>query len=148
MKNKTIPQKYIVDLKAKTDIVELIEKYVPLAKRGRNLSGLCPFHSEKTPSFSVSPEKQTFHCFGCGKSGDVIDFIMEHEHLSYVDAVRLLAERAKLPIPDVNTNDPTYRKREAMLQINRDAALIKESTEWWNKEDIVVDDITVVVVFF
>lgn len=122
MEKRAIPSEYISELKAKTDIVEVIGNDTPLTRRGGKLFGLCPFHSEKTPSFSVSPEKQMFHCFGCGKSGDVIDFIMEREHLPYVDAVRMLAERAKLPIPDVNTNDPTYRKRETMLQINRDAA--------------------------
>ena len=117
MEKRAIPSEYISELKAKTDIVEVIGNDTPLTRRGGKLFGLCPFHSEKTPSFSVSPEKQMFHCFGCGKSGDVIDFIMEREHLPYVDAVRMLAERAKLPIPDVNTNDPTYRKRETMLQI-------------------------------
>ena len=75
-----IPERFLDELIARTDIVDLVGEYVRLTKKGRNYWGLCPFHSEKTPSFSVSPDKQIYHCFGCGKGGGVINFIMEIEN--------------------------------------------------------------------
>ena len=90
-------------------------------KSGSNLFGLCPFHSEKTPSFSVSPDKQIYHCFGCGKGGGVISFIMEIENLSFPEAVAFLARRANMPLPE-QENDRESRKRSRMLALNRDAA--------------------------
>ena len=96
--------------------------YVRLTKRsGANLFGLCPFHSEKTPSFSVSPEKQIYHCFGCGKGGGVINFIMEIEGLSFREAVQFLAKRVGMEVPD-ERGDTESRKRERMLALNKDAA--------------------------
>ena len=87
-----IPEKFIQDLVDRSDIVDVVSGYVRLSKRsGANMFGLCPFHSEKTPSFSVSPDKQIYHCFGCGKGGGVISFIMEIENLSYPEAVAFLA---------------------------------------------------------
>jgi len=94
-----IPQGFIDDLLARSDIVELIEQYVPLKKKGRDHMACCPFHSEKTPSFSVSADKQFYHCFGCGAHGTAISFLMEHERLHFVDAIELLAERAGLEVP-------------------------------------------------
>ena len=82
------------EIKSRLDIVEIVSEYASLKKRGRAFWACCPFHSEKTPSFSVSPERQTFHCFGCGKGGDVITFIMEAEHLEFREALERLAERA------------------------------------------------------
>ena len=93
-----------------------------LGKRsGSNLFGLCPFHSEKTPSFSVSPDKQIYHCFGCGKGGGVINFIMEIENLSFPEAVAFLARRANMPLPE-QENDRESKKRARMLALNREAA--------------------------
>lgn len=102
--------------------MEVVSSYVRLSKRsGSNLFGLCPFHSEKTPSFSVSPDKQIYHCFGCGKGGGVINFIMEIENLSFPEAVEFLARRANLPVPE-ETNDRESKKRARMLALNKDAA--------------------------
>ena len=91
-------------------------------KKGNNLWGLCPFHNEKTPSFSVSPDKQIYHCFGCGKGGGVISFIMEMENLSFPDAVRLLAQRAGMEVPEENLDEGSRRKRGRLLELNKEAA--------------------------
>ena len=88
----------IEQVRAASDIVEVIGGYLPLKRAGGNFVGLCPFHKEKTPSFNVSPQRQFFHCFGCHKGGDVFTFICEYENLPFLDAVRRLAERAKIPI--------------------------------------------------
>ena len=95
-----IPQETIERVRESTDIVEVIGQYVRLRRRGRNWEGLCPFHTEKTPSFKVSPDKQIYHCFGCGRGGNVFTFLMEHETMTFVEAVRHLAERAGIPIRD------------------------------------------------
>ncbi|HPY37209.1 MAG TPA: CHC2 zinc finger domain-containing protein, partial [Clostridia bacterium] len=87
-------------LLSKSDIVSIVSSYVSLRAKGRRLWGLCPFHNEKTPSFTVSPDKQAFHCFGCGAGGGIIQFIMEIEHLPYAEAVQLLAQRAGLELPE------------------------------------------------
>lgn len=94
-----IPQGFIVELLARVDIVELIDGYVPLRKAGKNYQALCPFHEEKTPSFSVNQAKQFYHCFGCGASGTAINFLMKHGGLGFVDAVEDLAARCGLEIP-------------------------------------------------
>ena len=97
-------------------------EYVALTKRsGQNLFGLCPFHSEKTPSFSVSPSKQIYHCFGCGKGGGVINFIMDIERLSFPEAVEFLARRANMQIPE-DCSDPNRGRRERLLKLYREAA--------------------------
>ena len=107
---------------ARNDIVDVVSGYVRLGKKsGSNMFGLCPFHSEKTPSFSVSPDKQIYHCFGCGKGGGVISFIMEIENLSFPEAVAFLAKRANMPLPE-QENDRESRKRARLLALNRDAA--------------------------
>jgi DNA primase len=94
-----IPENKIDEIRTTADIVEIISGYVSLRKRGRNYMGLCPFHNEKTPSFSVSPERQIFHCFGCGKGGNVFTFLMEHEKFSFIEAVTALADRYGIPLP-------------------------------------------------
>ncbi len=99
-----------------------MSSYVSLKRGGRNLMGLCPFHSEKTGSFAVFPDTQSFYCFGCGKGGDVITFIEEIEHLSYVEAVQLLAKRAGLEVPDSGENNELARLKTEILEINRQAA--------------------------
>ncbi len=94
-----IPQHFIDDLLARIDVVDIIDAYVPLKKAGRNYQALCPFHDEKTPSFSVSQEKQFYHCFGCGANGTAISFLMEYLHLEFLDAIEELASKAGLEIP-------------------------------------------------
>ena len=117
-----IPEQFIDELVARSDIADVVSSYVHLTKKGGNLWGLCPFHSEKTPSFSVSPDKQIYHCFGCGKGGGVISFIMEMENLSFPDAVRLLAQRAGLEVPDTGTDEAGRKKRARILEANKQAA--------------------------
>lgn len=113
---------FLQDLADRNDIVDVVSGYVALTRRsGRNLFGLCPFHSEKTPSFSVSPDKQIYYCFGCGKGGSVINFIMEAENLSFPDAVHFLARRAGIQVPE-DKPDLNSRRRERMLELNREAA--------------------------
>ena len=116
------PETFLTELTERSDIVDVVSGYVRLSKRsGANLFGLCPFHSEKTPSFSVSPDKQIYHCFGCGKGGGVINFIMEIENLSFPEAVEFLAKRAGMTLPE-ESNDRESRKRSRMLALNKDAA--------------------------
>ncbi|PKM72639.1 MAG: DNA primase [Firmicutes bacterium HGW-Firmicutes-16] len=116
------PENFIKELTERNDIADVVSQYVRLNKKsGNNLFGLCPFHSEKSPSFSVSNDKQIYHCFGCGKGGSVINFIMEIENLSYPDAIRFLARRVGLAVPE-DEKDENYSRRERMLQLNRDAA--------------------------
>jgi len=95
-----IPQGFIQDLLARVDLVDVVGRYVQLKKAGQNFLGLCPFHSEKSPSFTVSPSKQFFHCFGCGAHGTAIGFLMEHRGLGFVDAVRELAQQAGIKVPE------------------------------------------------
>ena len=102
-----IPEELIDSIRSQADIVDVVSDYVTLRKAGKNYKGLCPFHDEKTPSFSVNPERQIYHCFGCGKGGNVFSFLMEHENVTFVEAVRHIARRLNITIPD------TYREREA-----------------------------------
>lgn len=116
------PESFLQELAEKNDIEDVVSGYVKLTKRsGQNLFGLCPFHSEKTPSFSVCPSKQIYHCFGCGKGGSVINFIMEIENLSFPDAVEFLARRAGMTVPEQDA-DPGRPRRERLYALNRDAA--------------------------
>ena len=113
---------FLQELASRNDIVDVVGSYVRLTKKsGSNLFGLCPFHSEKTPSFSVAPDKQIYHCFGCGKGGSVISFIMEIENLSFPDAVAFLARRAGMPMPE-EEQDAASKRRGRMLALNREAA--------------------------
>ena len=106
-----IPQEIIRNVREQNDIVEVIEEYVALKKQGRNHKGLCPFHDEKTPSFSVAKDRQMFHCFGCGQGGDVIEFMMEIESFSFVEAIQYLANRAGITLPDTtSTTQPSISK--------------------------------------
>lgn len=116
------PEKFLNELVERSDIVDVVSGYVRLGKKsGSNMFGLCPFHSEKTPSFSVSPDKQIYHCFGCGKGGGVINFIMEVEDLTFPEAVEFLAKRANMPMPE-ESGDRESRKRARLLELNREAA--------------------------
>lgn len=115
-----IPQEYIQEVVRRNDIVELVGQYVQLRRHGRTLSGLCPFHNEKTPSFVVYPDTQSFYCFGCGAAGDVINFVRKYQNLGYVEAVKQLASRAGMPLPQ--EEDREAKARQRLLEINRSAA--------------------------
>ena len=116
------PENFIQELTERSDIVDVVGSYVALGKRsGANYFGLCPFHNERTPSFAVNPSGQFYHCFGCGKGGGVINFIMEIENLSYPDAVAFLAKRAGMQMPE-DSFDRDAKKRSRLLAANRDAA--------------------------
>ena len=117
-----IPESFIQELHFHIDIEQLIGSYVRLQRRGRLAVGLCPFHNEKTPSFTVYPDSQSFYCFGCGAGGDAITFIRRAENLDYVEAVRFLAGRAGLRVPDEGTDDEDARARMRILECNRAAA--------------------------
>ncbi len=118
----SIPQDFIQELKSRTDIADIISGYVTLKKTGRNLMGLCPFHGEKTPSFSVSPENGFFHCFGCGEGGDVITFIRKIENLDYVEAIRLLAQKAGMSVPEDGQDKGLADLKKRIYEANREAA--------------------------
>lgn len=116
-----LSQEFLDELHDRSDVVDVISSYVQLRQRGRLYTGLCPFHSEKTPSFTVYPNTQSYYCFGCGNGGDVITFIKNYENLDYIEAVKLLAERAGMQMPDDATQDDSYRKKR-ILDANRQAA--------------------------
>lgn len=116
-------EEFLSELKMRTNIESLISSYVVLKRRGRTLVGLCPFHNEKTPSFTVYPESQSFCCFGCGSGGDAITFMMKIENLDYIDAVKALADKAGMTMPDEGGYDKTISdKRRRILEANRAAA--------------------------
>ncbi len=115
-------QRFLDELTARSDIVDVVGSYVSLQPRGSEYWGCCPFHSEKTPSFHVRPDQQMYYCFGCKKGGGVINFVMEIENLSYPDAVRFLARRANIPVPEDTRDDGSARLRSRLLALNRDAA--------------------------
>ena len=111
--SRRIPEELVTRIQQENDIVDVVSDYVQLKKQGRNYSGLCPFHNEKTPSFSVSPEKQIFHCFGCGKGGNMFTFLMESEGISFQEAALKLAERSHIPIGDLKvttSGDQTFQE--------------------------------------
>ena len=119
-----IPPELVEEIKDRTDIVNLVESYVPLTKKGRNFWGLCPFHLEDTPSFSVSPDKQIYYCFGCHKGGNAINFLMEYEHLSFPEALEKLAERAGIALPEKEMSPREkqfYDERRKLIAINESA---------------------------
>ncbi len=115
------PQTFIDDLRMQADILRVVQDYVPLRKAGVNWKGLCPFHSEKTPSFQVNPDKGFFHCFGCGVGGDVFKFLELHEKIGFGDAVRLLAQKVGMALPETTDSDDSRRDagtREALLKMH------------------------------
>ena len=99
------PQELIEEVRTKNDIVDVISGYVRIQKKGSNYFGLCPFHNEKSPSFSVSQSKQIFYCFGCGAGGNVITFLMEYENATFQEAVKILADRAGINLPEMEYNE-------------------------------------------
>ena len=122
------PQTFIDDLRLQANILQVVQEYVSLRKAGTSYKGLCPFHSEKTPSFQVHPEKGFFHCFGCGVGGDVIKFLELHEKVGFQDAVRMLAQKFGVPIPDDGEEGDQARHesgtREALLKMHEMAAAL------------------------
>ena len=116
------PQSFLDELAARNDILDVVGSYVSLQPKGGSYWGCCPFHNEKTPSFHVLQDKQYYHCFGCKKGGGVINFIMDIENLSYPDAVRFLAKRVNMPVPEDRESDGADRLRHRLLDLNRDAA--------------------------
>ena len=124
---KGFDSRFIDELKSKNDLVSVAEKYMRLEQRGGNFWGCCPFHHEKTPSFTINSMKQFYYCFGCHKSGDVISFIMEMESLDFNDAVKFFAERVHMPLPEIKIDDEKIkeqkRKKERSLALLRDTAL-------------------------
>lgn len=117
-----LSESFLQELKFKTDIEDIISTYVSLKKRGSTSIGLCPFHNEKTPSFTVYNDTQSFYCFGCGAGGDAVTFIKNIENLDYIDAVKFLAQRAGLQMPDEGYDDSLSKKRRKILEINRETA--------------------------
>lgn len=117
-----IPKEVVEEIRQRNDIVDVISGYVNLKRAGSNYNGLCPFHNEKTPSFTVFPATQTFYCFGCSESGDAISFVMKSENLEYVAAVESLAKRAGINISKEYGEDDTSKRRRRILQMNLEAA--------------------------
>ena len=148
----SIPQEFIQDLKSRTDIADIISGYVNLKKSGRTYMGLCPFHGEKTPSFSVSPENGFFHCFGCGEGGDVITFIKKIENLDYVEAIKFLAQKAGLSVPEDGQSKGLGDLKKRIYEANREAARFfyknlyspegKEALEYLRKRQLTDKTIT------
>src|SRR6266545_4957572 len=119
------PQQFIDDLRLQANIFQVIQEYVPLKRAGRTYKGLCPFHSEKTPSFHVDPEKGFFHCFGCNAGGDVFKFLELHEKLGFQDAVRMLAQKFGVTVPETAEGDEARKDaglRESLLKVHEVAA--------------------------
>lgn len=121
-----IPQHFIQELLARVDVVEVVGRYVQLKKGGANFMGLCPFHGEKSPSFSVSPAKQFFHCFGCGKNGNAIGFLMEHAGMTFVEAVKDLAQNVGMQVPE---DDASPQDRERAAQQRQKQATLTDVLE-------------------
>ncbi|MBQ4105556.1 MAG: DNA primase [Clostridia bacterium] len=117
-----LPDGFLQELKSRCDITDIVSGYVNLKRRGRNMVGLCPFHSEKTASFNIYPENGSFYCFGCGAGGDVITFVMKIENLDYIEAVKFLAQRAGLDMPENSYDDGMSKMRTRILEANREAA--------------------------
>src|SRR5712691_6341347 len=119
-------QQFIDDLRLQANIVQVVQEYVPLKRAGATYKGLCPFHSERTPSFHVNPDKAFFHCFGCGAGGDVFKFLELHEKVGFQDAVRMLAQKFGLAIPESEGTSEDSRRdtalRESLLKMHEIAA--------------------------
>ncbi len=117
-----LPDSFIEELTRRNNIEDLVSSYISLRPRGRTRVGLCPFHGEKTPSFTVYPENNSFYCFGCGSGGDVITFVKKIERLDYMDAIRFLADRVGMELPRHDVDDTAGKLRRRILEANRDAA--------------------------
>ena len=112
----------IEEVRQKNDIVDVVSQYVKLTRKGSSYFGLCPFHNEKTPSFSVTPGKQMYYCFGCGAGGNVYTFIQEYENHTFPEAVKMLADRAGVNLPEIEYSEEAKKaesKRSKLLEINK-----------------------------
>ena len=119
------PDELIEEVRVKNDIVSVISGYVRIQKKGSSYFGLCPFHNEKSPSFSVSPSKQMYYCFGCGAGGNVITFVMEYENATFQEAVKMLADRAGVALPQEEYGEEARRResrRSRLLEVQKEAA--------------------------
>ena len=119
------PEELIEEIRLQNDIIGVISNHVRLEKKGSSYFGLCPFHNEKTPSFSVSPDKQMYYCFGCGVGGNVITFVMEYENYSFVEAIQYLADRVRISLPEVQVSDEMKKAmnyKQNLLDANKEAA--------------------------
>ena len=122
-----IPQPFIQELLHRVDIVDVVDRHIRLKRAGANFVACCPFHSEKTPSFTVSPSRQTFHCFGCGAGGSVFRFVMYYEHLEFPAAVKKLAQRVGIPVIEERgissgEEDRQHEARRVLIQLHAEAA--------------------------
>ena len=117
-----LPEDFLDELRSKNDITSVISMYANLKKRGRNYVCKCPFHNDSTPSFTVYPDTESFYCFGCAAGGDVIGFIMRAEQLVYIDAVKYLAQRAGMQMPENKYDDSFSKLRLRIFEANREAA--------------------------
>ena len=118
-----LPEGFIEEIKFKNDITDVISSYVNLKRRGRNFVGLCPFHGEKTPSFNVYPQSNSFYCFGCGVGGDIITFVEKIENLDYFEAVKFLAQKAGIQMPENNKREQEISNiKMRIFEINRESA--------------------------
>jgi DNA primase len=122
------PQTFIDDLRRQADIARIIGDYVQLKKKGQNWMACCPFHEEKTPSFSVNPSKDIFYCFGCGKGGNVFNFVMEMEHVPFPEAIKLVASKAGVPLPQMEEDKKFEARRGEADEVIRLNSL---ALEWW-----------------
>jgi DNA primase len=126
-----IPQSFIADLLNRIDIVEVVGRHVTLKKAGANFQGLCPFHNEKSPSFSVSPTKQFYHCFGCGAHGSAISFLMEHSGLTYVDSIEELARSAGLTVPREERRPQDLAKQQQAIALSE---VMSPAADWYKQQ--------------
>ena len=137
---RALPDSFIQELLSKNDIESVASSYVAFKRRGRNLVGLCPFHGEKTASFNLYPETNSFYCFGCGAGGDVITFIKRIENLDYIDAIRFLADRSGMKMPELTReNDQVSRLRLRIYEANREAARIFHATLYRPEGKVALD---------
>ena len=125
-------ERFIEELKFKCDIVSIVSQYVQLVRKGTRYACVCPFHPDKNPSMYINAQGQFYHCFGCGASGDVITFIMEMESLSYPEAVKFLAERAGMELPEYKA-DPDYKKKKDKQETLK--ALMKDAARFYLGKD-------------
>ena len=128
-----IPQGWLDELRDRADIVQVVSRYVQLTPKGGRYWGLCPFHGEKTPSFTVNPQRQMYYCFGCHAGGSAITFVMEMEHLEFMDAVKLLAEQVHMDMPQLTPSREdaeSKSRKERLYEANRQCARFFHSQLW------------------
>src|ERR1700687_5273490 len=125
------PQTFIEDLRRQADIVRIVQDHVPLKKKGANWMACCLFHKEETPSFSVSPAKEIYYCFGCHKGGSVFDFVMEVERVSFPEAIKIVAEKTGVPLPQVVDDDRFEGRRQELDEV---IELNQWALDWWEQQ--------------